>query len=69
MPGALDRTRMLTDELDAIAAETAFSGVVRGRATETGSSVTKAYGLAHRGYEIPNAPDTQLRDSRAGRRA
>jgi CubicO group peptidase (beta-lactamase class C family) len=44
--------------LDAIAAETAFSGVVRvDRADEI---VEKAYGLAHRGYGIPNETGTRL---------
>ena len=47
----------LVIELDAIAAETTFSGVVRvDRADEI--EVSRAYGLAHRSYEIPNAPDT-----------
>ena len=49
----------LERDLDAIASETAFSGVVRvdraGRA-----EVAKAYGLAHRGYEIPNEVDTRF---------
>ena len=49
----------LLDELDAIAAETTFSGVVRvDRAGEV--ELARAYGLAHRGYEIPNALDTQF---------
>ncbi len=49
----------LERELDAIASETAFSGVVvveRGDRIE----VAKAYGLAHRGYEIPNEVDTRF---------
>ena len=49
----------LESELDALAAETAFSGVVRidrGEAVE----LAKAYGLAHRGYEIPNELDTRF---------
>jgi CubicO group peptidase (beta-lactamase class C family) len=49
----------LERELDAIAAETAFSGVVRVDSTE-GIQVAKAYGLAHRGYGILNQDDTQL---------
>jgi CubicO group peptidase (beta-lactamase class C family) len=49
----------LVIELDAIAAETAFSGVIRvGRADEI--EVARAYGLAHRGYEIPNTLDTRF---------
>jgi CubicO group peptidase (beta-lactamase class C family) len=49
----------LEKELDAIAAETAFSGVVQVDSPE-GIEVAKAYGLAHRGYEIPNRVDTQF---------
>jgi len=46
-------------ELDAIAAQTAFSGVWRIDRAD-GSEETKAYGLAHHGYEIPNTVDTQF---------
>jgi CubicO group peptidase (beta-lactamase class C family) len=49
----------LENELDAIAAETAFSGVVRVDSA-VGIEVAKAYGLAHRGYEIANEVDTQF---------
>lgn len=49
----------LGSELDAIAAETTFSGVVRVDSAD-GIEVAKAYGLAHRGYEIPNEVDTQF---------
>jgi CubicO group peptidase (beta-lactamase class C family) len=49
----------LEDEIHAIAAETAFSGVVRVDSAD-GIEVAKAYGLAHRGYEIPNEVDTQF---------
>jgi CubicO group peptidase (beta-lactamase class C family) len=49
----------LEDELDRIAAETAFAGVVRVDSAD-GIEVAKAYGLAHRGYEIPNEVDTQF---------
>ena len=46
-------------DLDAIAAEARFSGVVRiDRGNEV--VVTKAYGLADRGHEIPNEVDTQF---------
>ena len=49
----------LAEELDAIAAETAFSGVVRvDRGDEV--EVARAYGLAHRGYGISNALDTRF---------
>ena len=49
----------LKAELDALAAETAFSGVAR---VDRGGEVelAKAYGLAHRGYEIPNELDTRF---------
>lgn len=49
----------LEHELDAIAAETDFSGVVR---VDRGGrvEVEKAYGDAHRGYGIPNSPDTRF---------
>jgi CubicO group peptidase (beta-lactamase class C family) len=49
----------LEAELDAIAAEIEFSGVVRvDRADDV--VLAKAYGLAHRGYEIPNELDTRF---------
>src|SRR5215210_2682493 len=46
-------------ELDVIASETRFSGVVgveRGGRLE----IVKAYGQAHRGYDIPNEVDTRF---------
>jgi CubicO group peptidase (beta-lactamase class C family) len=49
----------LEQEIDAVAAETGFSGVVRvdrGGQTE----LARAYGLAHRGFEIPNTIDTRF---------
>jgi CubicO group peptidase (beta-lactamase class C family) len=49
----------LAAELDAIASETAFSGVVRVDSAH-GVGVEKAYGLAHRGHGIPNSADTQF---------
>ena len=46
-------------QLDALASETAFSGVVRvDRAGEI--ELAKAYGLAHRGFDIPNEVDTRF---------
>jgi CubicO group peptidase (beta-lactamase class C family) len=45
--------------VDAIAAETAFSGVVRVDSAER-VELEKAYGLAHRGWEIPNEVDTRF---------
>ncbi len=49
----------LEADVDALAAETAFSGVVR---VDRGDAVelAKAFGLAHRGYEIPNELDTRF---------
>lgn len=42
-----------------IAAETDFSGVVR--VDRDGSvELVKAFGLAHRGYQVPNTVDTQF---------
>ena len=49
----------LETELDAIAAETAFSGAVRIDRSDR-VELAKAYGLAHRGYEIPNELDTRF---------
>lgn len=49
----------LEEELDAIAAETAFSGVVRVDGPD-GIEVAKAYGLAHRCCAIPNEVDTRF---------
>ncbi|MBA3374100.1 MAG: beta-lactamase family protein [Actinomycetota bacterium] len=49
----------LADSVDRIAAETAFSGVVR---VDRGDSVelAKAYGLAHRGCNVANTVDGQF---------
>jgi len=49
----------LQSELDGLASETGFSGVVR---IDRGDRVelARAYGLAHRGYGIPNALDTRF---------
>jgi CubicO group peptidase (beta-lactamase class C family) len=49
----------MSDALDRLAAATGFSGVVR--ADHAGTVVLeRAYGLAHRGLGIPNAPDTRF---------
>lgn len=49
----------LESELDRLAAETNFSGVVR--VDRDGQvELGKAYGFAHRGYEIPNQLETRL---------
>ena len=49
----------LEEEVDRVAAETDFSGVVR---VDRGDDVefAKAYGMAHRGSRIPNTLDTQF---------
>jgi CubicO group peptidase (beta-lactamase class C family) len=49
----------LEGSVNRIAAETAFSGVVR---IDRGNEVefVKAYGFAHRGWEIPNEVDTRF---------
>ena len=49
----------LESEVDAVAAETDFSGVVSVDGPD-GVGLEKAYGLAHRGYEIPNELDTRF---------
>jgi CubicO group peptidase (beta-lactamase class C family) len=49
----------LENDVDALASETAFSGVVRVDSAD-GIDVAKAYGPAHRGYQIPNGVDTQF---------
>jgi hypothetical protein len=56
----------LEGSVDRIAAETGFSGVVR---VDRGDDVqlVKAYGLAHRGFQIANTADTQFA-TLAGRR-
>lgn len=46
-------------ELDALAGATSFSGVVS-VAGVGGVEIAKAYGLAHRGFEIPNSVDTRF---------
>ncbi len=51
--------RLLGQAVDAVANANGFSGVVR---VDLGDEVelANAYGLAHRGYEIPNKVDTQF---------
>ena len=49
----------LETELDVLAAETAFAGVVRVDRSET-TELARAYGLADRGHEIPNEVDTRF---------
>ena len=49
----------LENEIDRVAAETEFSGVVR---VDRGDDIelAKAYGLAHRGLQVANTVDTQF---------
>jgi CubicO group peptidase (beta-lactamase class C family) len=47
----------LADDLDATARRTGFSGVVRVDGPD-GVEFARAYGMAHRGLEIPNTVDT-----------
>jgi len=49
----------LEADLDAIAADTGFSGVVRVDRGDT-AELAKAYGLAHRAQRIPNTMDTRF---------
>jgi CubicO group peptidase (beta-lactamase class C family) len=49
----------LGGELDALASGTGFSGVVRIDQSDR-IELARAYGLAHRGFEVPNAVDTRL---------
>jgi CubicO group peptidase (beta-lactamase class C family) len=50
---------LLEQDVDSVAEETGFSGVVR---VDAGDEVelAKAYGLANRSYEIPNTVETQF---------
>jgi CubicO group peptidase (beta-lactamase class C family) len=49
----------LEDSVDRVAARTGFSGVVRvDRGGRT--DIAKAYGLAHRGWRLPNTVDTRF---------
>jgi CubicO group peptidase (beta-lactamase class C family) len=49
----------LAAAVDSVASETAFSGVVRVDRAD-GVELERAYGYAHRGYEIPNEPGTRF---------
>ena len=54
----------LENEIDRVAAETEFSGVVR---VDRGDDIelAKAYGLAHRGLQVANTVDTQFASASA----
>ena len=49
----------LESAVDEVAAATGFSGVVRVD-REGDVALERAYGLAHRGWAVPNAPDTRF---------
>lgn len=51
--------RVLEGQVDRVAAETGFSGVVRVDGPD-GAHLAKAYGLAHRGAGTPNTTGTQF---------
>jgi CubicO group peptidase (beta-lactamase class C family) len=54
------------EPLQRIASEFGFSGVVRvDRGDEM--SFSEAYGLAHRGFQVPNTPDTQFAVASGGK--
>lgn len=55
----------LEESLDRVAAETGFSGVVR--IDEDGSTFTRAYGMAHRGFGVPIDLDTQFAVASGGK--
>jgi CubicO group peptidase (beta-lactamase class C family) len=58
-PASVGRMSDLGRELDALASGTGFSGVVR--IDQSGRiELARAYGLAHRGFEIPNELDTRF---------
>src|SRR5215218_5266865 len=58
-PASVCRMSDLGGELDALATGTGFSGVVRIDESDA-IELARAYGLAHRGFEIPNAMDTRF---------
>ena len=58
-PASVCRMSDLGGELDALASRTGFSGVVRIDQSDR-IELARPYGLAHRGFEIPNAVDTRF---------
>ena len=56
----------LTESVHRVAAETGFSGMVRiDHGDET--QLSEAYGLAHRGFRLPNTVDTQFAIASGGK--
>ena len=51
--------QVLEDDVDRLASETGFSGVVRVDGP-TGVELARAYGLAHRALQVPNTVETQF---------
>src|SRR4029434_2721289 len=66
-PASVCRMSDLGGELDALASGTGFSGVVRIDQSDR-IVLARAYGLAHRGFEIPNAVDTRFGLARGAKR-
>ena len=58
-PASVCRMSDLGGELDALASGTGFSGVVRIDQSDR-IELARAYGLAHRGFEIPNEVETRF---------
>src|SRR6185295_3922386 len=58
-PAGVCRMSDLGGEVDALASGTGFSGVVRIDQNDR-MELARAYGLAHRGFEIPNTVDTRF---------
>ena len=56
----------ITESVDRVASETEFSGVVR-IDHEDDTQVLEAYGLAHRGFRVPNTIDTQFAIASGGK--
>lgn len=54
------------DSIRAVAAETGFSGVVR-IDDGNGTQMFEAFGLAHRGFKVPNTIDTQFAIASGGK--
>jgi CubicO group peptidase (beta-lactamase class C family) len=56
----------LIESVHRVASETGFSGVVRIDQSES-TQLSEAYGLAHRGFQVPNTVDTQFAIASGGK--
>jgi len=56
----------LTESLHRVASETGFSGVVRADEGDD-TQLSEAYGIAHRGFQLPNTDDTQFAIASGGK--